>query len=121
MVGRAHRVGAGFRAVVALPALGAVLLTAACGSNGAPPAPAGTGAAAGVSIGPESVVTVTAGEIRTGPLLSGELRAARDFQVARARLALLPDLPLASTASSAATAAGDVSASGATASAMASR
>ena len=47
--------------------------------------------------------------------------AARDFQVARARLALLPDLPLASTASSAATAAGGVSASGATASAMASR
>ena len=86
MVGRAHRIEAGFRAVAALSLLGAALLAAACGSNGAPPAPAGAGAAAGVSIGPESVVTVTAVEIRTGPLLSGELRAAREATV-RAKMA----------------------------------
>ena len=81
MVGRAYRVRWEFRAAAALPVLLAALLVAACGSNGAPPAPAGAAGAAGVSIGPESVVTVTAGEIRTGPLLSGELRAAREATV----------------------------------------
>jgi len=86
MVGRALRVGAGIRAVVALHVLGAALLMTACGATGAPPAPAGTGPAAGVSIGAESVVTVTTGEIRTGPRLSGELRAAREATV-RAKLA----------------------------------
>ena len=86
MVGRAYRVRWEFRAAAALPVLGAALLIAACGSNGAPPAPAGAAGAAGVSIGSESVVTVTASEIRTGPLLSGELRAAREATV-RAKMA----------------------------------
>jgi RND family efflux transporter MFP subunit len=86
MVGRAVRVNSGLGAVVALPVLGAALLLTACGATGAPPAPAGTGPAAGVSIGAESVVTVGTGEIRTGPRLSGELRAAREATV-RAKLA----------------------------------
>ena len=86
MVGRAVRVGAGIRAVVALHVLGAGLLLTACGAPGAPPVPAGTGPAAGVSIGAESVVTIATGEIRTGPRLSGELRAAREATV-RAKLA----------------------------------
>ena len=81
MVRRAPFVNAGFRALAALPVLGTAMLAAACGGNGAPPAPAGAGPAAGVSIGPESVFTVASGEIRTGPLLSGELRAAREATV----------------------------------------
>jgi len=71
----------GFRAAFGPPLLGAALLAAACGGNGAQPVPAGGGPAAGVSIGRESVVTVSAAEIRTGPLLSGELRAAREATV----------------------------------------
>lgn len=71
----------GYQTVIGLIALGAAALAAACGGNGAAPAPAGTGAAARVSIGPESVVTVGTDEIRTGPLLSGELRAAREATV----------------------------------------
>jgi RND family efflux transporter MFP subunit len=61
--------------------LGATMLAAACAGNGAAPAPADGGSAARVSIGPESVVTVSTSEIRTGPLLSGELRAAREATV----------------------------------------
>jgi RND family efflux transporter MFP subunit len=85
MVRRANISTAGRRALLSMSLFGAALLAAACGSNGAPP-PAATVAAAGVSIGPESVVTVTTGEIRTGPLLSGELRAAREATV-RAKMA----------------------------------
>jgi membrane fusion protein, multidrug efflux system len=81
MVGRAQRVTAGLRAVVALAALGAATLAAACGASSPPPAPAGSAPAAGVSIGAESVVTVAVVELRTGPLLSGELRAAREATV----------------------------------------
>ncbi len=62
-----------------LPA--AALLGAACGPGAAPPPSAGAAAAAGVAIGPESVVTVATDEIRTGPLLSGALRAAREATV----------------------------------------
>jgi RND family efflux transporter MFP subunit len=43
--------------------------------------PAGSATASGVSIGAESVVTVAVVELRTGPLLSGELRAAREATV----------------------------------------
>ena len=46
-----------------------------------PAAATGAGSATGVSIGPESVVTVARDEIRTGPLLSGELRAVREAMV----------------------------------------
>jgi membrane fusion protein, multidrug efflux system len=81
MVGRAQRVTAGLRAVVALAALGAATLAAACGTSSPPPVPAGSAPAAGVSIGAESVVTVAVVELRTGPLLSGELRAAREATV----------------------------------------
>ena len=79
MVGRAQRVTAGLRAVAALAALGAATLAAACGTSSPPPA--GSAPAAGVSIGAESVVTVAVVELRTGPLLSGELRAAREAMV----------------------------------------
>ena len=85
MARRAQRMVSGFRAGVGLALLGTAALAAACGGNGAPPPPA-AGATAGVSIGPESVVTVARGEIRTGPLLSGELRAAREAMV-RAKMA----------------------------------
>ncbi len=71
----------GCRTVAGLALLAAAVLVAACGGSDATPAPAGAGAAAGVSIGPESVVTVARGEIRTGPLLSGELRAVREATV----------------------------------------
>jgi len=81
MVRWTPRVVSGLRAVTGLAVLGAAFLAAACGRPGAGQAPAGTGSAAGVSIGPESVVTVARGEIRTGPLLSGELRAAREATV----------------------------------------
>jgi len=82
MVGQGQGVTTtGFRAAFGPPLLGAALLAAACGGNGAQPVPAGGGPAAGVSIGRESVVTVSAAEIRTGPLLSGELRAAREATV----------------------------------------
>jgi RND family efflux transporter MFP subunit len=81
MVGRAQRVTAGLRAVAALAALGAATLAAACGTSSTPPVPAGSAPAAGVSIGAESVVTVAVVELRTGPLLSGELRAAREATV----------------------------------------
>ena len=81
MVGQVQGVTTGFRAAFGPPLLGAVLLAAACGGNGAQPVPAGGGPAAGVSVGRESVVTVSAAEIRTGPLLSGELRAAREATV----------------------------------------
>jgi RND family efflux transporter MFP subunit len=81
MARRAQRTVSGFRAVGGLALIGAVTLTAACGGNGAAPPPPGAGSATGVSIGPESVVTVVRGEIRTGPLLSGELRAAREAMV----------------------------------------
>lgn len=67
--------------MVALPALGAALLAAACGSGSAPPASAGSAPVAGVSIGAESVLTVAVSELRTGPLLSGALRAAREAMV----------------------------------------
>ena len=86
MGGRAHCVNACSRAAIAVIALGAMILAAACGGNSASPAPAASGPAAGVSIGAESVVTAAAGEIRTGPLLSGELRAAREATV-RAKMA----------------------------------
>jgi len=81
MAGRAQSVTAGSRAIVALPALGAALLAAACGTGSAPPASAGSAPAAGVSVGAESVLTVAVAELRTGPLLSGALRAAREAMV----------------------------------------
>ena len=81
MAGRAQSVTAGSRAIVALPALGAALLAAACGTGSAPPAPATSAPAAGVSVGAESVLTVAVAELRTGPLLSGALRAAREAMV----------------------------------------
>ncbi len=81
MVRWTPRVVSGLRAVTGLAVLGAAFLAAACGRPGAGQAPAGTGSAAGVSIGPESVVTAARAEIRTGPLLSGELRAAREAMV----------------------------------------
>jgi len=81
MARRAQRVVTGFRAVTGLALLGAASLAAACGGAGAPPPPPGAGSATGVSVGTESVVTVARGEIRTGPLLSGELRAAREAMV----------------------------------------
>jgi RND family efflux transporter MFP subunit len=80
MFARAHLLTARSRSLLAIPVLGAALAAAACGANAAPPPPA-PGAAAGVFVGPESVVTVTRGEIRTGPLLTGELRAAREATV----------------------------------------
>jgi RND family efflux transporter MFP subunit len=79
-------VARGSRTVIEVIALGAAALAAACGGNGTAPAPVGAGGAARVSIGPESVVTVATDEIRTGPLLSGELRAAREATV-RAKMA----------------------------------
>ena len=81
MVGLTRVIKSGRRSAVALPVLGAVILAAACGATGAPPAPAGSGAAVGVSIGPENVATAVTAEIRTGPLLSGELRASREATV----------------------------------------
>jgi len=81
MGGRARGRRAGFRSVIVVANLGATMLAAACAGNGAAPAPADSGSAARVSIGPESVVTVSTSEIRTGPLLSGELRAAREATV----------------------------------------
>jgi RND family efflux transporter MFP subunit len=81
MIGRERGAAKGYQAAIATLALGAAMLAAACGGNGTAPAPADTGAAARVSIGPESVVTVSTDEIRTGPLLSGELRAAREATV----------------------------------------
>ena len=86
MIGRERGAAKGYQAAIATLALGAAVLAAACGGNGAAPAPAETAAAARVSIGPESVVTVSTDEIRTGPLLSGELRAAREATV-RAKMA----------------------------------
>jgi len=81
-MGRRARGGtAALRSIVAVTVLGGAMLASACGENGAAPAPAVGGAAASVSVGPENVVTVGAGEIRTGPLLSGELRAAREATV----------------------------------------
>jgi RND family efflux transporter MFP subunit len=55
----------------------AALAAAAC-DNGAAQAPPGPQA---VTIGRESVVRVERGEIRTGPLVSGELRAEREATV----------------------------------------
>jgi RND family efflux transporter MFP subunit len=81
MIGRAQRETAGLRGGAAIALLGAAIVAASCGTGSAPPAPAVGAPAAGVSIGPESVVTVSRGEIRTGPLLSGELRAAREATV----------------------------------------
>jgi RND family efflux transporter MFP subunit len=81
MIGRALDMAGGHRALRALLVFGAATIAAACGSNGAPPVPAASGPAAGISIGAESVVTVQVDEIRTGPLLSGELRAAREATV----------------------------------------
>ena len=69
------------KAGIALVAVGTALLAVACGGQGTAPAPVGTGAAVGVSVGPESVVTAATDEIRTGPLLSGALRAAREATV----------------------------------------
>jgi RND family efflux transporter MFP subunit len=84
MAGRTHTHETGALVWLALPVIAAAL-AAACGSNAAPP-PAATGTPAGVSVGQESVVTVAADEIRTGPLLSGALRAAREATV-RAKMA----------------------------------
>jgi RND family efflux transporter MFP subunit len=81
MVGRAQGIAARCRAIVALPALGAGLLAAACGSASAPPPPARSAPVAGVSIGAESVLTAAVAELRTGPLLSGALRPAREAMV----------------------------------------
>ncbi len=81
MIRRRRGITGGLDRVAALCAAAAAMLAAACGGNSAAPAPAGTGAAAGVSIGPESVVTAATDEIRTGPLLSGALRAAREATV----------------------------------------
>jgi len=58
---------------------GVVAAAAACGR---PAPPAATGAApAVVTVGPENVVTVSRQQIRVGPLLSGELRPAREATV----------------------------------------
>ncbi len=60
----------------------AVMLSSACGPGAEPAAePAAARTPVAVSIGPESVVTVERTELRTGPLLSGELRAAREATV----------------------------------------
>ena len=80
MARRARRIVSGFRAVVGLALLGAASLAAACGGNGAPPPPA-AGSAAGVVDRPRERRHGGPGEIRTGPLLSGELRAAREAMV----------------------------------------
>jgi RND family efflux transporter MFP subunit len=81
MVGRAQSAITGSRAILALPALGAAILVAACGTGNVPPASTGSAPVAGVSVGAESVLTVALVELRTGPLLSGELRAAREATV----------------------------------------
>jgi membrane fusion protein, multidrug efflux system len=59
---------------------------AGCGAPAAPPAEGTSASLASVSIGPESTITVGRDEIRTGPRLSGELRAAREATV-RAKMA----------------------------------
>jgi membrane fusion protein, multidrug efflux system len=86
MARRARWIVSGFRAAGGLALFGAASLATACGGPGAAPPPSGAASAGGVSIGPESVLTVARGEIRTGPLLSGELRAAREAMV-RAKMA----------------------------------
>jgi RND family efflux transporter MFP subunit len=82
------RTGMIARAVAVAGVLGA--LTSCAGKDTSTgPAAGGSGAAAaaqGVSVGSESVVTVVRGEIKVGPQLSGELRAAREATV-RAKLA----------------------------------
>jgi RND family efflux transporter MFP subunit len=69
-----------FTGLAAVAAAG--LLSSACGPGAEPAAePAAARTPMAVSVGPESVVTVERTEIRTGPLLSGELRAAREATV----------------------------------------
>jgi membrane fusion protein (multidrug efflux system) len=82
-----HRVATGFRELVARPArqgwlalaVAAALAASACtteAEKGAAPA-----APAGVQIGQENVVPVTQGTIVVGPILSGELRPAREAKI----------------------------------------
>jgi membrane fusion protein, multidrug efflux system len=82
-----HRADRGFRASTAQPAhsvwlalpLAAALAVAACTTEAekaaTPPAPVA------VQIGPENVVSVTAGTIVVGPILSGELRPQREANI----------------------------------------
>jgi membrane fusion protein (multidrug efflux system) len=63
-------------------AVGTALLTAACGSQSAAPAtPAPPVAPAALHVGRENVVTVASGTIVVGPILSGELRPAREATI----------------------------------------
>lgn len=62
------------------------LALTSCGAPGASDGASVPAPPAGVSIGPESIARVEQGEIRSGPSLSGELRAAREATV-RAKLA----------------------------------
>jgi membrane fusion protein, multidrug efflux system len=63
--------------------IGLVVIAAGAiaGCGGQPEAPAAASAPAPVQIGQENVVTVEAGRIVTGPIVSGELRPAREATV----------------------------------------
>jgi membrane fusion protein (multidrug efflux system) len=61
-------------------AFGLALLSAACGAEAERPG-SETGAPAAIQIGAENVVTVAREEIVVGPLISGELRPAREATV----------------------------------------
>ena len=63
--------------------IGVAVLSASvlAGCGGEPEAPAEAAASAAVQIGQENVVTVEAGRVVTGPMVSGELRPAREATV----------------------------------------
>lgn len=76
----------GAAGVIAAVALCAACGLAACSAPATSASDATSGPPPGVSIGPESTVSVVRDEIRIGPPLSGELRAAREATV-RAKMA----------------------------------
>jgi RND family efflux transporter MFP subunit len=68
----------GFKSGLSLVVCAGALLSA-CG--GEPDAPAAAAAPAAVQVGQENVVTVASGRVVTGPIISGELRPAREATV----------------------------------------
>jgi membrane fusion protein (multidrug efflux system) len=76
--GRSHGSGVGAGAW----AIGVALLTAACaGQSAAPAAPPTPAVPVAVQVGRENVVTVASGTVVVGPILSGELRPAREATI----------------------------------------